>query len=210
MSEEEYRKHCKEIGCFGLILSECFGGVCLPLKWEGAGHPTVDDCMKCHFRKQNKEQTNGVTYPFRKPRVSTRAAEAAGLFPASGQSKSVDLLATMEEVDFSYCEGCRFLSGYGNNRICTYMLEKGMRRPCRKGECKDYGIYESASGRPGWLQLRDKQKARSPKKQLEQVKKEKEEPILLSWEPDENSTPGAGIRDALDALAEEMTMEDRT
>ena len=75
--------------------------------------------MKCHFRKQNKEQTNGVTYPFRKPHVSTRAAEAAGLVPAPRRSKSVDLLATMEEVDFSYCEGCRFMSGYGNNRICV-------------------------------------------------------------------------------------------
>lgn len=206
MTSEEYREHCEEIGCFGLKLSESFGGVCLPLKLVGAGRPTVDECLKCHFRKRHAEQTNGVVYPFRKPRVSTRAAEAAGLFPAPRRSKGVDLLATSAElVDFSYCEGCRFLSGCGNNQMCVYRLEKGTKRPCRKGECKDYGVYERPTQKlTGWSKVHAKQWDAHLKRQAKES-----DDALLSWEPDEDDTFDA-VKRLLDALAEEKTMEERT
>jgi hypothetical protein len=46
-----------EIDCFAL-----HGSACTILTDR---YPSVEDCMQCHFRKPEREVTNGVSYPTR-------------------------------------------------------------------------------------------------------------------------------------------------
>ena len=109
-------------------------------------------CMRCRFRKPQREVTNGITYlkKVQKKPLGKPGRKKKTVWAPPKQAISPDQHAK------PYCSTCVYSEGSGTGgTVCMYIAKTGKRRGCESSQCKEMGRYKPIEGErlSGWARV---------------------------------------------------------